>query len=223
MTAKQIKSLGKILLLISIFFQLPGCQEEVPIGKWKDGKIPYYLTGNFSDDDIDVLEKAMEDWEAVANIQFIKVTPRAGAYRIQKVSENRWSSSVGENNSECEMIFGTGGNKYSHVAHELGHALGLLHEHQRPDRDKYIKIIYSNILDQYLFNYDKQDNPLIVEESFDYDYTSLMHYPANSFSKDGTSNTMESLNSDRPINRLGIITTDDAKKAQEIYGTPVDD
>ncbi len=223
MTAKQINSLSKILLLISVLLPLPGCQEEVPIGKWKDGIIPYYLTGSFSDDDIDVLQQAMADWEEVANVQFIEVTPRAGAYRITKVSENQWSSSVGENNSDCEMIFGSGGDKYSHVAHELGHALGLLHEHQRPDRDSYIKIIYSNILDQYLFNYDKQDNPLIVEENFDYDYTSIMHYPANSFSKDGTSNTMESLDSEQPINRLGIITTDDALKAQEIYGAPVEE
>ena len=31
------------------------------------------------------------------------------------------------------------------VAHELLHSLGFMHEHQRPDRDQYVTINYTNI------------------------------------------------------------------------------
>ena len=33
------------------------------------------------------------------------------------------------------------------VTHELFHVLGRLHEHQRQDRDYYVKIMWDNILD----------------------------------------------------------------------------
>lgn len=210
----------RIFWLFVIALILTQCKNDSPIGKWKDGVIPYYLSGNFSDEDVSTLNQAMQDWESVADVLFIEVTPRAGAYKIIKVSENSWSSSIGENNSNCQMIFGSGGNKYSHITHELGHVLGLLHEHQRPDRDLYVRILWDNIIELFVSNYEKQDNPLITEEQYDYDYNSIMHYPADSFSKDGESNTIESLDDSEVIDRLGIITTLDALKVMEIYGAP---
>ena len=31
------------------------------------------------------------------------------------------------------------------MTHELMHALGFFHEHTRPDRDKFVKILWNNI------------------------------------------------------------------------------
>ena len=69
--------------------------------------------------------------------------------------------------------------------YELGHCLGLYHEHQRPDRDSYVKVFFENILSSEAEEFDKRDNPLYVESDFPYDYHSIMHYPEYAFSING--------------------------------------
>ena len=43
------------------------------------------------------------------------------------------------------MSLGSGCKNRGHVTHELMHALGFFHEHTRPDRDKFVKILWDNI------------------------------------------------------------------------------
>lgn len=207
-------------LLASLSFQ--GCKFTPTIVEWKDGIIPYYLTGDFTEAEIADIETAMITWESASGVRFEEVTPRARAYNIIRLQEKRWSSSIGENNAVCYLNFGSSGDRFSHLLHEMGHALGLLHEHQRPDRDKYIKVFWENILNVYQENFEIRDNPLIVEENYSYDYNSIMHYPANSFSKNDF-NTLVSLDDNNPINRLDILTEMDIQKAQEIYGPPLEE
>jgi hypothetical protein len=63
---------------------------------------------------------------------------------------------------------------FGRVMHEIGHAIGLAHEHQRTDRGKFIKLIPENIrnIDEgFDIIDDGRFEPLGV-----YDYDSLMHY-----------------------------------------------
>lgn len=59
------------------------------------------------------------------------------------------------------------------VMHEFGHVLGLMHEHQRSDRDKYIDIQSSNLTSEGKAQLNKKFS---YETSTPYDYISLMHY-----------------------------------------------
>lgn len=65
------------------------------------------------------------------------------------------------------------------VSHEIGHALGLWHHHQRYDRDEFIVVLWDQIRDDRIDNFfrcatlDQCDN-----HNVPYDYGSVMHYPA---------------------------------------------
>ena len=60
------------------------------------------------------------------------------------------------------------------LIHEFGHSVGLSHEHQRPDRDRYITVQLGNV------DPDDRDNFAIrtdAQTETAYDFQSIMHYP----------------------------------------------
>ena len=67
------------------------------------------------------------------------------------------------------------------ILHELVHALGFHHEHQRPDRDEYLKINFDNIdySRRHIFKKIEQDSFIDLETPFD--YKSIMLFKKNLF------------------------------------------
>ncbi|KAI3382126.1 hypothetical protein SNEBB_011120 [Seison nebaliae] len=70
--------------------------------------------------------------------------------------------------------------------HEIGHAIGFYHEHARPDRNKYIKIIRDNIKSGHEVNFEMKSKKHIDSLGQEYDFLSIMHYHQTSFSKVNT-------------------------------------
>uniref|UniRef100_A0AAF5D9N1 Metalloendopeptidase n=1 Tax=Strongyloides stercoralis TaxID=6248 RepID=A0AAF5D9N1_STRER len=62
------------------------------------------------------------------------------------------------------------------VEHETSHALGLLHEHNRQDREKYINIDYENIINDFLLDFKKFNDTISENFNIKYDYGSVLHY-----------------------------------------------
>ncbi|MFC1734135.1 FISUMP domain-containing protein [candidate division KSB1 bacterium] len=66
------------------------------------------------------------------------------------------------------------------IIHEIGHALGLFHEHSKKNRDDYVIIIEDNILEGKEHNFIKEDQSIITEG---FDWGSIMLYPSDAFSE----------------------------------------
>ena len=57
------------------------------------------------------------------------------------------------------------------------HALGFYHEHQRTDRDRFVRINLRNVEDSQRSNFARLPrNRASTTYNFGYDYSSIMHY-----------------------------------------------
>ncbi|CAG5130359.1 unnamed protein product, partial [Candidula unifasciata] len=74
--------------------------------------------------------------------------------------------------------------------HEIGHAIGLVHEHQLPDRDNYISIQYQNVAPHMRIWFNKYASAEVNQMIVPYEYSSVMHYGITAFSYDGKAQTI---------------------------------
>ena len=104
------------------------------------------------------------------------------------------------------------------IQHEFMHAIGMHHEHVRPDRDQFVNIIWSNIdLDSQRANtnFGKTNLPTLGSP---YDFGSVMHYSATAFSKDRrTLPTITPKISGVTITRASEASDIDIKKIKLMY------
>jgi hypothetical protein len=100
-------------------------------------------------------------------------------------------ATIGRDEDNPEMVsLGEGCYFSGTIVHELMHTVGFYHLQNRSDRDQYLRIFWSNIDPRYKEEFRKmyeEDNLILVN----FDYSSIMLYGPRSFSKDGTSITME--------------------------------
>ena len=100
------------------------------------------------------------------------------------------------------------------ILHEMGHAIGLYHEQSRVDRDVYITLLNQNIIKSLKANF----NPVLdnVQKNGLYDYASIMHYQAFTFSKNGEP-TIETIPAGIPLSELGDYSAGDIDAVKRLY------
>lgn len=101
------------------------------------------------------------------------------------------------------------------IIHEIGHAIGLFHEHTRSDRDNYISIAWENITTGREFNFDIMD--VGVEPIGEYDFDSIMHYGRSYFSKTGGATITTSNN--EVIGQRTALSEGDLEAVNLMYAT----
>eukprot|EP00112_Aurelia_sp_Birch-Aquarium-sp1_P008961 Seg2002.8 transcript_id=Seg2002.8/GoldUCD/mRNA.D3Y31 product="Astacin-like metalloendopeptidase" protein_id=Seg2002.8/GoldUCD/D3Y31 len=160
------------------------------IQKWPNAVIPYNIDCSLENmlDAVAAIKEAMAEWESKTCIRFVKHTNEKDYLTFFR-HERCWGN-LGRVGGESKISVGDACEFKNVMAHEIGHAIGFFHEHNRKDRDKYVKIEWDNVNEWAKTAFRKLKKSLSF--GVPYDYTSIMHYPWNAFSKNGK-NTLKAL------------------------------
>jgi Astacin (Peptidase family M12A) len=182
-----LMGLGVLVLLALLL--LPASADSDPAHMQKNSEKPMPWPGGIIPYDISKLTaaqqtvalRAMQRWtNAGAKLQFIP--------RTTEVEYVCFTGNTNAGNNTSVVGFKKGARADINItafwwrqgpwmpAHELGHALGFFHEHQRWDRDQFVTIHYENIKPGRASDYDWVPKANWVVSSLPYDYRSIMHY-----------------------------------------------
>ncbi|XP_076454253.1 zinc metalloproteinase nas-6-like [Babylonia areolata] len=153
------------------------------INTWTDGIIPFELAyGHFNDERASKIQEAMDTWQNLTCVRFRPATP-GDQHKITLFSgQGCWSQLGMSPQPQLLSLQFMGCFWRGTVEHELGHAIGLVHEHQRPERDYYIAVNEYNVLPAFRSQLNVYDNVMGNKLGLAYDYYSVMHYGQYAFS-----------------------------------------
>lgn len=175
--------MNTLIIIITISITITSSQ----ILRWDNGIIPYKINQNitYPNQILDGI-KYISD---VTNVRFRE--------RTNEKDYIEYANFDGTKDKGCWSLIGKqGGLQYISIGdgcdtgtiiHETAHAIGILHEQSRNDRDKYVKINFENIQENKTINFEKSKR---IPEDLTYDFDSIMHYGQWDFSNN-TKKTIE--------------------------------
>ena len=183
--------------------------------RWPKGVVPYIIDSAMPNPSR--ITDAVAQWNSALN-GAINIIPRTN-------ESNYVVFAYTSNASYCASPVGmAGGPQYTYlgdycgtgnVVHEIGHDLGLWHEHTRNDRNTYVNILTQNIISSAYGNFSQNGTNGVDLGA--YDYNSIMHYPAYAFSSNGQV-TIQTIPDGIPIGQRNGLSTGDIAAIAQIYG-----
>lgn len=207
--------------------------------KWKDGTVPYFYDEEYPEQYKRYVRQAMDELETRAHpqkkcVRFLEDTKEKHMVKILSNPDKSCYSMLGHDHfygifydGKIDREQGMNLHQYcfdrslSIVKHELLHALGMIHEQSRMDRDEYIDIQWDNIKDGQEDQFWKV--PVIIDTADQtYDYDSIMHYDAYAFTKNGKKTIVTKDPSAQ--NKIGMghdLSESDVVELRRAYDCPV--
>lgn len=143
--------------------------------RWSDDKVIYTISSDFPDKNR--ISDSFKEFEKT-NIVFKERTNESNYIEFKYIKDAGCYSYIGMIGGKQDIVIDNWG-KPADIAHEIGHALGLLHEQSKSTRDQYVIIIPGNIESDQAHNFDIYPNSLNTP---DFDFNSLMLYSSWAFS-----------------------------------------
>lgn len=143
--------------------------------RWPNGTVVYTVAADFKKKN--ELLRAMEEYKNYTNIDFREKIGSEANYVEFVNGGNISDSHIGMIGGKQRIRIADNGTS-STVMHEIGHTIGLLHEHSRYDRDEYITINWNNIIEDKKHNFNKYSTSIsgVSNITTPFDYSSIMIY-----------------------------------------------
>ncbi len=185
---------------------------------WPRGRVPYAISDDLQRNHPDIcrnLHAAIDRFRR----QVVSVDWIERAYEDDYVefiySKSECSSRVGCVGGRQEIKLASWA-KPGNVLHEMGHAIGLEHEHSRLDRDHFVKVHTHQIQEGRRHNFAIRLNSIPLGP---YDYGSIMHYPDGVCTKGGTTTATIVAPPTERIGQRNEFSQMDLTGIESIYGT----
>jgi len=159
------------------------------LNAWDFGVMPVAFQSDISQAERDRFMRLCARWGTEAPFICVPRTTQSGYLEVTRGSESDCFSSVGQGGRLQRRNLNLDPPCWSDrtIGHEIGHAVGLWHEQQRPDRDDYLTVETDNVEDGKISNFNKVMTGIALGP---YDFLSIMHYRFNTFAKDSSKPTL---------------------------------
>ncbi len=187
--------------------------------RWPGGVIPYTIDPLLPSPSR--VTNAIAHWNTKMSgvIQLVPRTTQANYVRFAYYSDpSLCASYVGMLGLGGQPIYVGNYCATGNMIHEIGHAVGLYHEHTREDRNNYVQINWANISST--GTHDFYQNITNADDLGPYDYGSIMHYGAYSFSVNGLP-TITTIPPGIPIGQRSGLSAGDMAGVKAAYSAAV--
>ncbi len=192
-----------------------GFVKTPPLRTWESREIPYFIA-----EDLPAPQRVMDVidyFNRHTPIRFVPFEDDDDAV-VFMPAEKHCRSYLGRIGGH-QPIFLSNGCGPREITHEIMHALGFVHEHTRPDRDRYVRVHWEEISEQGIGQFEVVPEEWAeLVEGRPFDYQSVMIYGPTLFAKVPGTQTLESITAERIAPISNGLSREDIERLYRVYG-----
>lgn len=191
--------------------------EEVKI--WPNAEIPFAFDAKLSPELKRKVLFALDAFSKKTSVQFLEYDGLQKDFIVFSPSDSLCASYVGRVGGPQPILL-KANCESSEIQHEIMHALGFIHEHQRDIRDNHLLVFEENIVPEKLINFEILPEPfqnIYRNISLDIDFDSLMIYPSKAFVKSSQLYSLKTKAKDYEIKNNTTLSLGDIENINNLY------